>query len=90
MFENRGIRREVDLPQEILLALFLNLDIQKHERMQPKLEVLFDPPEPAIGFPVVRPERYGYRLTEIVELKAAGANSVHDGSIVDNLGFNSK
>jgi hypothetical protein len=84
----QGERRKTDTPGHVLLALLPDLDIEQDERMHPSLPILLDTVIEGVRLPGVGEEDEGDGLAKVVELKAAGAHSVHDGGIVDDGGRN--
>lgn len=69
-------------PSEILIALFLDFDVQQDERVHPKVRVLAHAVVEAVRPPRVGEEDERDGLAEVVQLQTARADRVHDGRVM--------
>ena len=85
-------RRLKDAPptREVLHGLFLDLDIQQHERMQTHLYVFAHPVVERRWSPVLQEEDHADGLAEVVKLQAGAADAGHDRGIGDDFGLDSE
>ncbi len=69
-------------PGQILLALFLDFDVQQDEGVRPEVGILAHTVVEAVWAPRVGEEDERDGLAKVVQLQAAGAHRVHDGRVV--------
>ena len=82
-FPHRSPReRRRSAPGKVLLALFLDFDIQQDERVHPEVRILTDAIVEAVWPPSVGEEDERDGLAKVVQLQTARADRVHDGRVV--------
>ena len=69
-------------PEEILLGLFFDFNVQEDERVHAKVRILAHAVVEAVGPPRVGEEDERDGLAEVVQLQPARADRVHDGRVV--------
>ena len=79
-----------NVPGKILLALFLDFDVQQNERVHPKVRILTHTIVEAVWTPRVGEEDERNGLAKVVQLQATRADRVHDGRVVYDACWDAK